>query len=63
MIKKDVTSELLQQWIKTMDNGCYQNARDIAECKLVWFFGSDEALDRYLELYDYGVKLGKECDI
>lgn len=43
---------MLDRWIRTMDNGCYQSARDIAELKLIWFFGSGEALDCYLELYD-----------
>ena len=49
--ERDKTSnEDLKRWVADMDHGENQDIRECGELKLLFFFGSHAALERYLEL-------------
>ena len=50
--RSEIFSKDLDSWIRHMDDGETQEIKDNAELKLLFFFGSNDALDRYLDLHN-----------
>ncbi len=52
IMRNEIFSSDLDRWIRRMDDGETQEIKDNAELKLLFFFGSNDALDRYLDLHN-----------